>query len=190
MKVTDKSSPLNVFIGAFEIEIDEETDQEVCELIARKVASFVFCERLRLENTDDCFLLYKEDDSFNSISIGFYDDETDIYNDLIHQIEDTGYQKFISTHDTVAVAFIIHGRNHWDYDFLKLSAVFEEHLIIFGPHPEYSEIVTQEYIEGEYDEGIQQYPDSCDYIGEEGGLGYTNYDLTNELFDISYYETE
>ena len=63
--------------------------------------------------------------------------------------------------DRIAIACLTDQTNHWDYNFLKASSMFEGYFQALGPEDGGGEIIYQSYEDGEYDTGFIEADDDC-----------------------------
>ena len=99
----------------------------------------------------ECFIVYQEimdqADTINSFP----------FDDLTMELENIEPGCLVDALDEGRLALGViteSGNDHWDYNFLKASELFEGVFVAFGPHPDHS-FARQIYDNGEYDTGIQ-----------------------------------
>jgi len=61
----------------------------------------------------------------------------------------------------IAIACLTDQTNHWDYNFLKASSMFEGSFKAFGPEDGGGDIIYQSYEDGEYDTGFIEADEDC-----------------------------
>jgi len=133
---------------------------------------------IRLDDGDECYIPIIKD------GIGFISLDQETKQSFTKKIADFCQNLPL---DCLPIIFLTEGIDHWDYNFLKLSKYFgERNINIFGYHPSYSEIVNQQYYDGDYDEGIESNPDSKDYY--MGNKILENTGLQIEMFDVTLYK--
>jgi len=160
--------------------------------LANQVSSFVNSVQTRLDDGDQCFLLIKSDDEFVPVKlISGYKLTQDCEKDLLKKLKELSYTSIIDENsNSFRVVFFTNGRNHWDYNFLKLSEHYGGTIIIFGYDSVHDDLVRQIYDDGELDTGIVAYSDEDqDYDNDyHGNEAISPYDLPRILFDSNFYK--
>jgi len=169
------------------LDIIDEDPKEGLKELARTVSSFASSVAMRLD-THDIYFLYKDDGQSKYIPLSSCKDEDECAADFEYQVDlDHEISKLLSE-SGFFIAFSVEGKDHWDYNFLKLSSMFGEAAFsILGPHPEYDDIIQSSYENGEYEDGIMVSSGDEDFIGDKA---INDIGLVRDDFDRSFYGCE
>jgi hypothetical protein len=171
----------------FQEVLENKNENDLYLYISKSISSFVESVSIRLNDGDPCFLILKKNNVFSSLKLISGSKLVQAcFKDIDKKIREIGYESVLDTNsEAFRVAFFTNGREHWDYDFIKLSSHYGGAFAIFGNDNEHSDLIRQIYDNGDLDTGIVSSPENEEYY--IGDSAIKSYGLDRSIFEKNFY---